>query len=217
MLHERYGGSNHRQLDCFFHSVLRRTTNKHQRSALLALCEGNPPVFPLKKDQSVSMLWRHLDCAYICPHNHQWLFVDTVMTLKLNMICSASSVTSPFELVIKTVLFKWPTRCLGILRHIKNHDDVITWKCFRITGHLWGESPVTGGFPSRRTRDVEIWCRPKQAVEQTMELPIIWGAARLMWHHCELTWAVVLVCMSIWPPEIIDNTITPQMSNVHVL
>ena len=44
--HSSRGVSNHRQGDCLFNSFFRPTAKKHQSSLLLALCEGNPPVFP---------------------------------------------------------------------------------------------------------------------------------------------------------------------------
>ena len=29
---------------------------------------------------------------------------------------------------------------------------------FNVTGPLWGESPVTSGFPSQRASNMELWC-----------------------------------------------------------
>ena len=65
MLQGSYYVSNRRPLKCFFSVMFWVTSKKHQRSALLALCEGNPPVtggFPSQRAsnaESVSILWRH--------------------------------------------------------------------------------------------------------------------------------------------------------------
>ena len=43
-----------------------------------------------------------------------------------------------------------------------------------------GIPPATGGFPSQRASDAELWCflwsAPEQTVEQTTETPVIWDA-----------------------------------------
>ena len=31
-----------------------------------------------------------------------------------------------------------------------------------------------------------LWCQPKQMTKQTVELPLIWDAMMLVWHHCNL-------------------------------
>ena len=41
---DRHGVSNYRSIQCLFNTLFRLTTKKYQRSALLSLCEGNPPV-----------------------------------------------------------------------------------------------------------------------------------------------------------------------------
>ena len=43
-----------------------------------------------------------------------------------------------------------------------------------------GDPSATGEFLSQRVNNVE----PEQAVEQTVELLVIWKALVLMWHHC---------------------------------
>ena len=48
-----------------------------------------------------------------------------------------------------------------------------------------GNPPATGGFPSQRTSDMGFefflfWCNPKQAIEQTVELPEIWDGITLI-------------------------------------
>ena len=64
---ERDGVSNHQRLDCLLSYLFR----KHQSSALLALCEGNPPVtggFPTQRAsnaENVSIWWRHHELGFI--------------------------------------------------------------------------------------------------------------------------------------------------------
>ena len=47
-----------------------------------------------------------------------------------------------------------------------------------------GNLPVTGGFPSQKASNMELWCflccQPEQAVEQTIELRAIWDAMTLI-------------------------------------
>ena len=56
---------NYRSTECLFNSLFRLTTKKHQRSASLSLCQGNPPVtggFPAQRDsnaENISIWWRH--------------------------------------------------------------------------------------------------------------------------------------------------------------
>ena len=57
------------------------------------------------------------------------------------------------------------------------HDHAITWKhIFCITGLCW--------FPSQRAGNAELLifcCLPEQAVEQIVDLPMIWDSMVLMW------------------------------------
>ena len=50
-----------------------------------------------------------------------------------------------------------------------------------------GNPPVTGGFPSQRASNVELWyflcCYPECTVEQSVWLPVLWDGAKQMWHH----------------------------------
>ena len=69
---------------------------------------------------------------------------------------------------------------------IKNfHDDVIEWKhCPRYWPLYLGNPPVTDGFLSQKTSDVELWCflwsAPEQMVEQRIETLVIWDASALI-------------------------------------
>ena len=60
----------------------------------------------------------------------------------------------------------------------------MTWELFPITGFLWGEPPAVVGYLSQRSSNAEHWCLilrwPKQAVEQTVELPLIEAS----WYSC---------------------------------
>ena len=65
MSNDRHGVSNYRSIECLFNSVFELTTKKHQRSALLSLCEGNPLMtsgFHAQRDrnaENVFIWWRH--------------------------------------------------------------------------------------------------------------------------------------------------------------
>ena len=54
---------------------------------------------------------------------------------------------------------------------------------FCVTGPLGGDPPVTGGFPSPRACDAELWCflwsAPEQTVGQTIETHVIWDVIAL--------------------------------------
>ena len=52
-----------------------------------------------------------------------------------------------------------PTATLVILNTFSgNHDDVIKWKHFRVTSHLWGESTRHRWIPLTKANDAEFWC-----------------------------------------------------------
>ena len=63
--HNLHGVSNHRPFVCLFSGLLRLTRKKNFKDALLALCEGNPPVtggFPSERAsnaESIFISWRH--------------------------------------------------------------------------------------------------------------------------------------------------------------
>ena len=72
----------------------------------------------------------------------------------------------------------------------ENHDDVIKGNTFRVTGHLCGESPVTGEFPAQRaaTRSFDVFFDlrlNKRLNEQS------WGSwsetpSCPLWRHCNV-------------------------------
>ena len=59
------------------------------------------------------------------------------------------------------------------------HGDIL--RC--VTGLLWGNPPVTGGFPTQRTSNANVWCflrfKPEKAFKQIVKLSVIWGAMTL--------------------------------------
>ena len=62
---------------------------------------------------------------------------------------------------------------------------------FRITGLWWGKS--SGHLRIPLTKDQQclrltsLCCLSEQAVEQTVQLTMIWDAITLMWGHCNVT------------------------------
>ena len=74
---------------------------------------------------------------------------------------------------------------------------------------IWSENRISGAW----WRSVELWCiflLVKQAVEQTIELPVIWNAIALMWRHsdgterdlaCSLTAVSALCQFFLWNRE----------------
>ena len=121
---ERNGVSNHRRLDCLFNRLFRRRSKKTSKlhvtglcegnafSALLALCEGNPPEasgFPPQRASNakiVSIWWRH---------HVFWTY--------------PFSRTTPL-----------PIHWIIMDDDYGQRDDVITWKQFHVSDPLWGES-----------------------------------------------------------------------------
>ena len=87
-----------------------------------------------------------------------------------------------------------PWRCCH-----RNHDDVIKWKNFPVTGPLWGESTGHWWIPLRKASDSELWCflwgAPEQTVEQTVEILAIWGAIALtmMYMIASSNWDIICV------------------------
>ena len=68
--------------------------------------------------------------------------------------------------------------------NIIRHDDITTWLLYLHYWPLWGKPPVSGGFPSQRVCNTDVWyvlCyHPEQTVEHTVELLVIWGS-----RHCD--------------------------------
>ena len=62
-------------------------------------------------------------------------------------------------------------------------------------------STSTGGFPTQRASNAELWCclccQTKQAVE-TPDLAIILDAKKLIWHHCSWQYPPFGPCSHSW-------------------
>ena len=58
--------------------------------------------------------------------------------------------------------------------------------------------PVTGECPWQRANAVELcclmWCKPEQADEQTLELPVVCDGTTLMWRHFHEVVNEMIVC-----------------------
>ena len=65
-----------------------------------------------------------------------------------------------------------------------------------------GNPPFKAGPPSQRATNVQLWCylwcEHEKTVQQTMELPVIWGTMTLIWRHCT-DW--VKISPSVTNPE----------------
>ena len=77
------GISTYRSIECLFNRLFRLITKEHKMSALLALCEGNPPVtgrFPSQRPVTQNMFpfdgvrWmRDFDDLFVVrPHGRRW-------------------------------------------------------------------------------------------------------------------------------------------------
>ena len=61
---------------------------------------------------------------------------------------------------------------------------VMAWKRFRITGPLRGEFSMDALIKASNIEfSIPLCCQPGQAVEQTLQLPVIWNPIKLMWRR----------------------------------
>ena len=88
----------------------------------------------------------------------------------------------------------WPlqmyTYCTVNSRSVQNGRETVVsnmitssnGNIFRVTGHLWGNSPVTDESPPPppppppKASDADCWCFLWSSPEQTIETPVIWTA-----------------------------------------
>ena len=95
----------------------------------------------------------------------------------------------------KVICVQWPG--------LQTSQMMMKWlgNVFRISGLLWKESTGHRWFPLTKGHQWWfIWCWPKRAVGNTVELPVIWDTMTLMWHHCNELWlAAGLTSMSYTP------------------
>ena len=74
------------------------------------------------------------------------------------------------------------TTCFGA----EEWYEMMVWSngnIFHVDGLLWGKSPGHRWISLTKSSDAELWyflCVPQQTVEQTVELPVIWGAMILL-------------------------------------
>ena len=112
-------------------------------------------------EDCVSLTWRHHIYIYYPFHN----FVRSSVLSTRKLFCGSSS---SYLIGVDTAL----------------HDNVIKWKPFRVTGHLWGESTGHQWIPLTNASDAELWnffwSAPEQKVEQKIETLVIWDAITLI-------------------------------------
>ena len=120
-----------------------------------------------------------LQCG--CGENH-----NSCVTCWLNRLCRPTTKITSKILVTVHLSF---VREIPLTKS-SNHDDVIKWDIFPVTGPLWGESPVTGGFPSQRPLtqsfgvffDLRLNKRlSKQSRRRWFETP---SRSLSLWRHC---------------------------------
>ena len=88
----------------------------------------------------------------------------------------------PLGCYTRHVLIAWPSRrqCIVLTDMMTSSNG----NTFRVTGPLWGEYTYYRWNSLTKARDVEYSCfrrsAPEQAVEQTIETPVIWSAIALI-------------------------------------
>ena len=93
---------------------------------------------------------------------------------------------------------------------------VVTWWHYKMIMFSASLAFVTGGFPSQKANNADLWCflwsAPEQTVEQTFETPVIWDDITLIItslygiNDCFLAWIHIMtvsgVCYwSTWTPD----------------
>ena len=110
-------------------------------------------------------------------------------------------------------------------KHLLNPES---WNIFRVAGPLWGNPPVTGGFPSQRpvTRSFDIFFDPrlnkrlgKQSRRRWFETP-----SRSLWRHCNVRTQYVPQHIEAWTQwstfhynDVIMTTIASQITSLTVV
>ena len=138
---------------CLFRFRSKKTSKVH----VTGLCEGNSPVtgeFPTQRAsnaENVSIWWGHHD-----PTGTKILHIP---------------------------LPWWCHECKGITKHgsltLLNNLFRVRKKLskVRITGSLWGNCPVTGGFPTQRASNAEcvsiLWHQHVSKLELIKDIPIL--------------------------------------------
>ena len=105
---------------------------------------------------------------------NQYIFIQE--NASENVVCKMASISSRSHWVNLYQLESYATE-LVIIR-----DDVMTWKRFP---HYW---ILLENSKTHRALMVSKYCRLLyclQAVEQPVDMPLIWDTIALMWHHCK--------------------------------
>ena len=93
-----------------------------------------------------------------------------------------------------------------------DHDDVIKWIYFRITGPLWGEPPIIGGLPSKRLVarkfDVFFDLRLNKRLSKQSRCRWFETPSRSLWRHCN-DHVTLFLCFQLHP------IILQSMHNAH--
>ena len=122
---------------------------------------------------------RFIDMTSPCIYIYIYMYIYIYIYIHANTIRSLTLSALQYYQHISCVCGSSSSYLVGVDTAL--HDDVIKWKPFRVTGHLWGEST---GFPSQmpvtRRFEIFIWSAPEQKVEQTIETLVIWDAITLI-------------------------------------
>ena len=178
--------SDHQPLECLFNRLFGITSKKHHRSALLALCEGNPPVtyrFPSQRVNnaenisisSLGNLATGILGIYNIPlswhESHSWRihYSDVIMSMMASQIISLMIVYSNIysgadlwkhqssaSLAFVGEIHRWPVT--------SPHKGPVTQKCF----HLMS-SWTTFGWAVFRSYIRRVTC--------------LWSCARRLWTY----------------------------------
>ena len=113
--------------------------------------------------------WRNRICKYLLANGAHFCSIPNVFRSEQMLYCLWISFS-------KCIFFK------------QNYRMRRSWNgnIFRVTGHLWGDPPVTDRFPSQRsmTRSFDLRlnkCLSKQPRRRWFETP-----SRSLWRHCNV-------------------------------
>ena len=86
------------------------------------------------------------------------------------------------DLTFLEIRFSWLHKRILFRSLEDGHDEIISTLLV-----LWKGNPfVTGGFPSQRVSNAELWCFFVASLTKLlndMELPVLWDARTLIWPH----------------------------------
>ena len=126
---------------------------------------------------SLQCLKPYISIEFRLP-SHRYIYTNIKMVpLKLHQ-----SSTWRIQGCVLSIVHSWKVYHL--------HYEVIVKKYFQ---HYWPSvRETTGGFPSRRTSDVEhwcsLWCHSEQTFEQTVHEQVIWCVLKLIWRRSNDLW-----------------------------